>query len=306
MPAECRACGVRLFGDEVLKGICENCEAGGAIQQTPRTAAPSPVTQEPSSPRSYDEALPSWERSSPSDLRLRRSAEWEVFRAGLVLLCLVTVLGIASNTLIYLPPFGMPVEQLPAWAEQMYSVHRMVQIVSLILSLVALGLLCAVPKSSGLRGRAYAMIGSLVGMVVILLLVIVWWLALAAPPPQLPMLDLALFVALLVLAVCFLVCLVALLSGAARVLGDSDLATGIILYCVVAIVAGILVGILIYSMLDSAMRSADHRTAVNMVYSVFGIFLAVTWVFGVWFLTLMFRLRRLTREGGDSFSLSRD
>jgi hypothetical protein len=260
---QCSICGARLLTAEAAEGICEFCRPYSALPPRPPPPKASTVQGGP---------------------------DWDLFRTGLNLLyigtiinqCIAVVGGIA--VMFRFDRTG----DLLGFLEFIAPILIFVQIG---MAIVGLLLLLGVPAASGLRGRAWAMVGSL------LLVTFGFFLEIAFAPRQEGVILVLLCLASGV--VVFVMCFAALLRGAARSLGDNQLGDRFVTFFVTTVLtlAGMLLigfsmGRLLYSTYQ--FTRFDGHSGREFESCMMGLFVAVFVGFAGWFLVLLGRLRRAT------------
>jgi hypothetical protein len=264
---QCRVCGVKLLGDEVAEGVCQYCRDDAGLP--PRPVKPAARAN-----------------------RGGGGPDWDFFRAGLNLLAVVTVVnlvltGAAALSLLV----GIDV-----LADLLLDLGRLLGLVALVqgvMTLIGLALLCAVPSATGLRGRAWGMVGAL------LVVGVAPCFGAGLFNFRSPLVG-ALLLVLVGLGgvIGFLVCLTTLLSGAARYLGEDGLANGFVTCFVTAVLAGVMFFVSVFLLeqlaFDSAYHGGDYGTGRTLFSCMMGLFVAAGAGFGGWFLRLLLRLRRAT------------
>jgi hypothetical protein len=234
MSVLCNSCGVKLFGEELGAGLCENCRDGGysARRPAPRTAPPST--------RFAD---------TPYGARRSERTEWGVFRAGLYVLqgsvglSTLFQLGWVMVVVLALADAFVPAVLL---ATGLYILAPCI----LLAWLVGQCLLCGVPSVSNLRPLAYGSAGStaLSGLLLLGLIALTGLEAvkptagsdgLFAPPSGGPdQIPIGMILSGLGASLFFLllgsVCLLTLCALAARQLGDPPLSLHLFVFLAVS------------------------------------------------------------------------
>jgi hypothetical protein len=300
MPTTCSSCGVRLYGDEILEGTCENCRDGGS-----RTASAPP-----------SQFRPEAEKGHGRDDRRRVSGggRWRTFRTGLRCLSAALVVYLLSALIgLVLGPWARV-----SGSGDIQALNQVLQavggLVVLLLWVMGLCLLCAVPGDTELRPLAWGALSchllAFVGLVALAAANFVPAAPDTSAPPATTTGGTAgpvgapsglLIVGLPVCGLLGLVgyvCVCLLFSGAARQLGDSRLGRRfnayLVLSVVVPLVLFVLLGVLLFSSMTSAgsggASSSEEALAVLVMVGFLGI---ATLFFVLWLLTLLSRLGQL-------------
>jgi hypothetical protein len=263
---QCRVCGVRLLGEEVAEGVCQYCRDDAGLP--PRPAKPVRAKHGGGGP------------------------DWDVFRAGLNLLVVVTVVNLLLAGGAALPLlFGIQV--LEDLIRELWGLLLLVAILQGVMTLTGLALLCAVPSATGLRGRGLGMVGAM------LIVTVLPCLGTGMLDGR-PSLAAAVFLVLALVGgvLVFVIGLATLLGGAARYLGEDGLATSFVTYFVTAVLAGVVFFVSVFLLeqfaFDSAYHGGDYGTGRTLFSCMMGLFVAAAVGFGLWFLGLLMRLRRAT------------
>jgi hypothetical protein len=140
MPMTCNSCGVKLFGQEITAGLCENCHDGGysARSPAPRTAPP---------PERFTEGY---------DARNAPGSEWRLFRLGLFTLQAATgafvLVQVGAGLVLLLLLADTGTATLAVVGAMLLAV---LMLCSCVLWLVGQGMLCGAP-AGGVRTLALA------------------------------------------------------------------------------------------------------------------------------------------------------
>jgi hypothetical protein len=302
MASQCSVCGTKLFGDEVLEGVCEACKAAGGAAST------DVQTGRPSSSATYL-PLRGGREDGPGLPRppVQGGPEWATFRLGLLLLCAYQVVGIVvaglALALLLVDPKLYHSLQLPVLVPA-FAVMGLV-------GLAGVALLCTVPSWTGRRTLAWISLACLPVLIPSIALIQIYAessQSSADRPGELPSASVLLPVlggecGALVSGVTFLICFTWLLAGVAHSLGDRGLRNGLIAYPITVVSATILFTIVLFVITfmqimgsggplrpdQVAARTEAIKPTIELIGGVFGLVSGVA--FGRWFIYLLLRLR---------------
>jgi hypothetical protein len=284
MSRQCVICGTRLYDDEERSGVCDFCR------------------DDP------DRLKQAWERSGrwggpgpgrpPRDRQPRGGPAWGAFKVGVALLSAVVVLDLVHALVGGLLELPGERDLVEGFAPMLW----LGRLVIVLLLLTALGLFCAAPSDSGLRGLAWAVNGCLLAFLIGLgfeLMAsrsgdLVRDLFEVSPKRR----EAIMLGGLCVLGLLLLggyICLGALLSGAARRLDDARLAGGFVLWFIVAALGPIAIGAIWFGASSSILSDTSGDPEMVYFLHAFGLCggFVLRLIFTIWIVVLLGRLRKL-------------
>jgi hypothetical protein len=241
MPVTCNFCDVRLFGDELAEGVCENCQA-------------APVAPRPDAPA----AGPAWVARQESRAR-RAVAEWRWVALGLRLLSW----GLIVNLVVAAGSVALAVFASSVTRDVASPFVGAGSLVTAVLFLSGIGLCCLTPRRGLLRPLSW-----ITGGCTVLYALSLVALAGSAWLPAGETDRGALLLLIVGLALVVFVCLCLLLGAIARAAGDRHLAGKFLLFILlgplVPFAAAVVFGVV------TAVLTRSGELAAQRTWPVFG------------------------------------